>query len=86
MVVTVFAYGSRAAAIEAAEHASFYGVFGDHARCYIARKACWDLASDYLRNEKIPWDSLSIIDARSIDTSGENTPYAAAVTFKVDRA
>jgi len=86
-MTTITITGLRAAAIEAANHASFYGInktFGPLHEIIPGRIAAEDAVKEYLNSNGIHWNSFWIIKARTIDTSGTKTPYKAEIDFNYD--
>lgn len=86
-MTTITITGTRAAAIEAANHASFYGInksFGNLSEIIPGRIAAHDAVREYLKENGIQWNSFYIIKARTIDTTGTKTPYKAEIDFSYD--
>jgi hypothetical protein len=86
-MTTITVTGLRAAAIEAANHASFYGIkksFGDLSEIIPGRIAAEDSVREYLNGNGIEYNSFWIIKARTIDTTGAKTPYKAEIDFSYD--
>lgn len=80
---TITRTGHTAWTVIEAEHASFYGIHGDHHSCWAARGACEDEIKDFLLNHMIDWFWFEIISAKSIDTSGTPIPYKCEIKFRV---
>lgn len=83
-MTTITITGVGAAAIEAANNASFYGIkktFGDLHEIIPGRIAAEDAVRDWLAANGISWNSFLILKARTIDTSGTKTPYKAEIDF-----
>ena len=86
-MTTITITGVGAAAIEAANNASFYGIkktFGDLHKIIPGRIAAEDAVRIWLDGNLIPWNSFWILAARTIDTSGTKTPYKAEIDFDWD--
>lgn len=82
--ITIIVTGLTAAAIEEAEHASFYGIHGDNEHAYQAQRSARKAIKSYIEANKINWQSAQIISANSIDTTGTKCPYKARLTFDVE--
>lgn len=76
--------GIIAAHIGAAIHSTFYGINGETKACYTARAEICKLLSETLDETGTEWDSLQIMTAKMIDTSGTHTPYKAEVIIRID--
>ena len=86
-MVTISVTGTRAASIQRANNASFYGVnkiFGDLSNTAPGRKAAEDAVRDYLTGNGIAWNSFDIVRTRTIDTAGTPVPYKAEINFNYD--
>lgn len=84
---TITVSGLRAAAIEQANNASFYGInksFGNLSETTPGRIAAVDAVREYLQNSGIEYNSFWIIKARTIDTTGTIIPYLAEIDFNYD--
>lgn len=76
--------GPVAALIEAANHASFYGVNAGTREAAAARRAISDTLHPFLDEYMPTWAWYNILRAKSEDTSGTPTPYKATVIIEVD--
>lgn len=87
MTVTITVTGSAAAAIEAANHASFYGInklWPSHPACTAGRNAARAAVKAWLEDHGINWNSFDLLCARTIDTAGSKAPYKAEIDFSYD--
>lgn len=86
-MTTITVTGYAAAMIEKANNASFYGImksFGNVHDTAPGRIAAENAVEKWLDDNHIGWNSFSIINARTIDTSGEKEPYKAEIDFSYD--
>ena len=86
-MITITVTGHAAALIEKANNASFYGImksFGSLADTAPGRAAAEDAVSKWLDDHEIDYHGFNILKARTIDTSGEKTPYRAEIDFIYD--
>ncbi len=83
--MTITITGLRAAAIESAEHASFYGIWGNANGCIEGRRAAYNAVADYLAENNISYYAFLVNSTKTIDTTGTKIPYKAEINFTVDR-
>lgn len=86
-IYTVTVSDLRAADIERANRASFYGIkklWPSVPECVAGRRAAEDAVSEALARSNIEWNSYGLLRARSINTSGTPVPYKAEIDFIVD--
>ena len=83
-MITITITGTGAAAIEAANNASFYGIHKICPECTPGAIAATNAVRDYLEANHIDWNSFWISKARTIDTSGTKVSYKAEIDFDYD--
>ena len=81
-VCSIVVTGIRAAEIEAANHASFYGIWGNAPGCIPGRIAAHDAVREYLAG--MDYYSFNILGAKTISTDGTKTSYKASIDFSVE--
>lgn len=84
MTITTTITGLAAAAVEQANHASFYGIYGRAPECAAAMRAIMPYARAAVEAACPDWNGYIIRKARTIDTTGTQTPYMAEVTIDID--
>ena len=81
---TITITGLRAAAIERANNASFYGIYGTANACISGRIAAEDAVWDDLKETGTTCAWFDILSAKTIDTTGTKTPYKAVIKYRYE--
>lgn len=81
---TITVIGMRAAAIERANNASFYGIYGTGNACIAGRIAAEYAVWDDLKETGTTCAWFDVLSAKTIDASGTKTPYKAVIKYRYE--
>lgn len=86
-MTTITVTGHRAALIEIANRASFYGInksFGNTSEIVTGLKAARDSVKEWLTANGIDYNGFLVIAARTVDSTDAKVHYMAEIDFSYD--
>ena len=73
--------GSNVYAIERANRASFYGIYGNKPDCDQAMRLCCEAVENHLTNAGMDWNWFEIISADVVSTNGRSP--SATIAYRL---